>query len=307
MKKISTFIIMLAVCLTACQNRLHVNGIDNAVKEAFYNRYPKAWDVEWEQEAGNTIVMDFKDGLYEKEAWYLSDGTWLKTRTELPLFDVPKVVIDATLSALGTGWYIEEAELWETSSTPAEYYLLDCEKVVSRQETVIMVLPDGTVFETPETGTPGTENPGTENPGTDNPGTGTPGTDNPGSVTPGNGDYFAAAKLTFAAMYPNAVNVEWEMEYGKLNAEFYQDRYEKEAWFLTDGTWLFTETELPVNEVPAALAEIILAKLGSGWYIDDAEHYTSSSEPKEYYILECENKFSDSEAKLRITPDGTIL
>ncbi len=285
MKKTAFIILLSAVCLSACQNRMHLNGIDSAVEEAFNNQYPNAWDVEWEQQAGNTIVMDFRDGLYEKEAWYLTDGTWIQTRTELPLYEVPKTVIEAALASLGAGWYIEEAEYYETSSTPAAYYLLDCEKMHAQQEARVKVLPDGTVLDAAGTGTPGT--------GTDTPGTG--------------GDIFAAAKSTFATMYPGAQHVEWEMEYGKLSAEFYLDRHEKEAWFMTDGTWMFTETELAANEVPQNLVDIVMAKLGDGWHIDDADHFLSSTEPYEYYTLECENNFTDREAKLSITKDGIIL
>ena len=267
--------------------------------------------------------MDFRDGLYEKEAWYLTDGTWIQTRTELPLYEVPKTVIEAALASLGAGWYIEEAEYYETSSTPAAYYLLDCEKMHAQQEARVKVLPDGTVLDAAGTGTPGTgtDTPGTgTGTGTDTPGTGTgtgtetpgtgtgTGTGTPGTGTPGTGgDIFAAAKSTFATMYPGAQHVEWEMEYGKLSAEFYLDRHEKEAWFMTDGTWMFTETELAANEVPQNLVDIVMAKLGDGWHIDDADHFLSSTEPYEYYTLECENNFTDREAKLSITKDGIIL
>ena len=76
MRKTFTCILLAAIFTTACQNRLNHNGALGAVEEAFYNQYPNAWDVEWEHGAGNTIVMDFKDGLYEREAWFLTDGTW---------------------------------------------------------------------------------------------------------------------------------------------------------------------------------------------------------------------------------------
>ena len=40
MKKTAFIILLSAVCLSACQNRMHLNGIDSAVEEAFHNQYP---------------------------------------------------------------------------------------------------------------------------------------------------------------------------------------------------------------------------------------------------------------------------
>ena len=115
-------------------------------------------------------------------------------------------------------------------------------------------------------------------------------------------------QTTFFEMFPNARFVEWEQEHGGiLKAEFYQDGYEKEAWFRQDGTWLQTKTELPVRKVPAVVSDAALALLGSGWYIDDADHFLCSEAPTEYYELDCEKRFTEMDAKLRILPDGTIL
>ena len=113
---------------------------------------------------------------------------------------------------------------------------------------------------------------------------------------------------TFSEMFPNARFVEWEHEYGGLlKAEFYQDGYEKEAWFSQDGTWLRTKTDLPVRMVPAVVSDAAMSLLGSGWYIDDADHFLSSEKPVEYYELDCEKRFTEMEARLRILPDGTVL
>lgn len=320
MKKAAILFITLISIFSACQSHLdNVSGRE-AVQDMFENRYPNAWDVDWEIEGG-MFVADFRDGLYERESWFLPDGTWVQTRTELPLNEVPKVVIDAALVSLGGGWYVEEADYFQSSSSPSEYYILDCNKVGSQMEAMVKVLPDGTVVSPGAGSNPGGTDTGSttgntdtgSNPGgnnTGNTGNTTGGNNNDGGNGGGNnggGDVFAAAKAVFATMYPDAGNVEWEMEYGKVNVEFYQNRHEKEAWFLPDGTWLYTQTDIFVSEVPRAVADAAMAKLGNGWHIDDAEHCLSSSSPVEYYIIECENNSTDREARLRITPDGTVL
>ncbi len=144
MKKAAILFITLISIFSACQSHLdNVSGRE-AVQDMFENKYPNAWDVDWEIEGG-MYVADFRDGLYERESWFLPDGTWVQTRTELPLNEVPKVVIDAALVSLGGGWYVEEADYFQSSSSPSEYYILDCNKVGSQMEAMVKVLPDGTV------------------------------------------------------------------------------------------------------------------------------------------------------------------
>ena len=327
MKKTAFIILLSAVCLSACQNRMHLNGIDSAVEEAFNNQYPNAWDVEWEQQAGNTIVMDFRDGLYEREAWFNYDASWIQTRTELPLREVPAQIVEAAMAYTGKGWHIEDADHYLSSSTPSEFYVLECDQIGTKREIKLTLLPDGTLAKPnlpskpneywpepgkspnhdPNPGTPPVPVPGTD-PGSI-PGTGTVPTPDPSSGTGTNivGDIFAAAKLTFASMFPGARSVEWEVEHGKLNVEFIWENAEKEAWFLTDGTWLSTETEIRISGIPGIVSGAAMTYLGSGWHIDSAEYWEVKDAPFSFYVLECEHSRSDREITLRIAPDGTIL
>ena len=147
MKRLMILAVSATVALTACDN-LSLNGIaPKGVKDVFESMYPNAWDVEWEREGGK-LVVDFNDGPYERESWFNNDGTWIQTRTELPLNEVPKVVIEATLTSLGSGWYIDGAVHYLTSSIPSEYYAFECEKVGSPLEVQVTVLPDGTILKT---------------------------------------------------------------------------------------------------------------------------------------------------------------
>lgn len=325
MKRLLILAVSATVALTACDN-LSLNGIaPKGVKDVFESMYPNAWDVEWEREGGK-LVVDFNDGPYERESWFNNDGTWIQTRTELPLNEVPKVVIEATLTSLGSGWYIDGAVHYLTSSIPSEYYAFECEKVGSPLEVQVTVLPDGTILKTyganPGSGT-GTGNGGGQgtDPSQGSGNSGGQGTDpSQGSGNgggqgtgggqgnkPGGGDIFAAAMQTFSSMFPGARNVEWEMEYGKMNVEFIWQNAEKEAWFLTDGTWLSTETEIRLADVPKIVKEAALTSLGNGWRLEDAEFHEVNGTPSAFYVIECEQAYLDREVTLRITPDGTIL
>lgn len=320
-----TLIYAIAAGLSLCACARGGDRPTDSVAGSFLTMYPHAWDVEWEFEAGQ-YVADFREGLYDKESWFLSDGTWIRTKTELPLYEVPKNVIDAALGSLGLGWYVESVDHFLCKDAPTEYYLLDCEKVGTREETKLRVGPDGTLLgTTTPVVTPGQGTTGGQSGTGMGTGTGTGGQTGgetggqtggqtggaqggqTGGSQGGSTGAFAAAKATFATMFPGVTVVEWEMEYGKVNAEFWHEGREKEAWFLTDGSWESTKTELMVNDVPQAVSAAALAKTGSGWYIEDADHYLTSGTPAEYYILELEQRGTSREAKLRIAPDGTIL
>ena len=53
----------------------------------------------------------------------------------------------------------------------------------------------------------------------------------------------------FSSKYPNAGNVKWETKSGYYVADF-RDGYETSAWFLPDGNWCMTETDIPYTKLP---------------------------------------------------------
>ncbi len=118
-------------------------------------------------------------------------------------------------------------------------------------------------------------------------------------------DYPAAG--IFSQMFPSARHIEWEYEAGMLKAEFKDGSYEKEAWFKDGETWVMTKTDIPVRKAPKHIVEAALNHLGPGWYLEDVDHYLSTGTPSEYYIVECERRGMDQEAKLLITPDGKVI
>ncbi len=79
---------------------------------------------------------------------------------------------------------------------------------------------------------------------------------------------FAAASKTkppqavlqaFQKAYPNAEDVDWEMEDGMYEAEFEQGDKEQSATFTATGQLIETETEIAVSELPAAVREYLAA------------------------------------------------
>lgn len=136
----------MALTLVACQKTQFFPQFPSEPQKTFSEMYPNARFVEWEHEYGGFLKAEFRQDGYEKEAWFNQDGTWLFTKTDLPVRMVPAVVSNAAMSLLGSDWYIDDADHFLTSETPEEYYELDCEKRFTEKETRLRILPDGTVI-----------------------------------------------------------------------------------------------------------------------------------------------------------------
>src|SRR5258708_25069907 len=71
----------------------------------------------------------------------------------------------------------------------------------------------------------------------------------------------AAVKNAFTAKYPAATNVKWGKENAKeYEAEFKLNNNSVSANFGLDGSWVETESVIPVSSLPAAVSAAIRAK-----------------------------------------------
>lgn len=111
----------------------------------------------------------------------------------------------------------------------------------------------------------------------------------------------AAVQDAFNQRYPNTSIEGWEGEIGLFKAEFRNGTQEAEAWFKPDGTWVRTETDVPVNDLPQTVRDFVAANY-PGYRIDDAD-YLESPEGN-FYELELE-KNGSPDVYLQIRADGT--
>ena len=71
----------------------------------------------------------------------------------------------------------------------------------------------------------------------------------------------AAVKNAFNAKYPNATNVEWGKENAKeYEAEFKMNGNAVSANFGMNGSWVETESVIPVADLPAAVSAAVMKK-----------------------------------------------
>ena len=80
-----------------------------------------------------------------------------------------------------------------------------------------------------------------------------------------------AAEKAFFKMFPTAQMVNWAKETKTdWEAEFTINKIEMSANFNDQGTWLETETEISVNDLPKSFTDKVAAE-NPGWKINEAD------------------------------------
>ena len=102
--------------------------------------------------------------------------------------------------------------------------------------------------------------------------------------------------------YAGARIIESDMEKGMTEVDIFHEGREKDVYFNGAQDWVRTEWGVRVNELPAAVLDVI-RKTYADYRIDDADYVETRTES--YYLVELER--GESEVNLRILPNGTIL
>jgi Putative beta-lactamase-inhibitor-like, PepSY-like len=112
----------------------------------------------------------------------------------------------------------------------------------------------------------------------------------------------SAVTAAFNAKFPNATHVRW----GKENAKEYEAEFKVgsnaiSANFSTDGTWVETESVIPISEVPAAVKDAVMAKY-PGAAITLAE---KTEQPGNKVLYELSFSVNGKKKSMELKPDGT--
>ena len=110
----------------------------------------------------------------------------------------------------------------------------------------------------------------------------------------------------FKKKYPDSYVYEWEWKRKKLKykAEFIQKGKKYEAYYTSEGNWLYTETDLEPHELPQAVLDAISQSAHAGWEIDDVEEISSPTHAR-YFEVELES--GHQKRTLYYLPEGTLL
>lgn len=110
-------------------------------------------------------------------------------------------------------------------------------------------------------------------------------------------------KNAFTAKYPNATNVKWGKENAKeYEAEFKLNNNSVSANFGLDGSWVETESVIPVSELPVAVKAAISTKY-PGASITLAE---KTEQPVNKVLYEVTIKVIGKKKSIELNPDGSF-
>lgn len=117
-----------------------------------------------------------------------------------------------------------------------------------------------------------------------------------------------SVREAFEEMYPDARDVEWDMELTGWKVSFETgtppDIKESEAWYDMNGNWLRTETDLLASALPQVVKDALAASEYASAVLDAGDVEFVETPDGNFYQLEVILK--GLEVKLKVSEDGKI-
>lgn len=241
----------------------------SSIESYLQTNYPAARILDIDHE-GRFTEVEILDGRVKRELVF--DGsTWLRTKTELRIAEVPAATMDVLKASAYAAYRIDDVDHYLTAAS--KYYRFELKSASGDVDVEITEAGVLTVVETDS-----------------------PDDDYTGSTNQTVADFIAK-------QYPGARIIESEYEKGYLEVEIRHDNREKTVRFNASNAWIDTQWDIRVSELPQAVMSAIAASAYASYQIDDAEYVQAPS--GDYYEVEVEK--GDREATLRIKADGTML
>ncbi len=116
----ATIMLVAALGVTSCDD-YHAPA---SMRNAFYDRYPNAVDVEWEKKRGYAVADFHLPGQWgECEAWYTKGGEWVMTKFDIRYSDLPQAVRTSFETEYGTQTPIDDVERLERNTGGTIYFI----------------------------------------------------------------------------------------------------------------------------------------------------------------------------------------
>lgn len=127
-------IIITATTHFSCAQELSQNDVPQKVVKAFSDKYPEAYDVEWEKK-GRLYNVEFDYNHRELELWINEQGTIERTSEDLTQNDIPEIVYK-TFMENHEGYRIEDIEKVTTNNKTV--YKIEAEDEYDNEFTFVL-------------------------------------------------------------------------------------------------------------------------------------------------------------------------
>lgn len=269
-----TLLAFAGICFSGCDKDDDGIKVDQKVETAFNVKYPGASRVSWERKSGY-LVASFTQDNTRTEGWFDADGQWYMTESDIPFSSLPQTV----KTAFGTSQYkdgrVDDVDKIERLGAEIVYVIEvdapggDVDLYYSSDGILIKVIFDDR-------------------------------DDDAGDHVPGK----LPAKVTeFISMtYPSARILDVDVEMKSIEVDIIDGTTPRELMFTTDGTWVYTKTDVRRADVLPAVITALEASQYAAYAIEDIEYFQTPS--GDYYEFELES--GNTEADIRITDAGVI-
>ena len=197
-------------------------GVDAFLKANFPNA--RILDIDRED---NMTEVEILDGKVVRELLFDGAGNWLFTKTEMSYAALPAVVKQALDASEYAGYRVDDVDHYVTSAE--EYYRLELESVMGDVKVKITATGELSPMEQNPAG---------------------PGNNAGGILTD-------KIKEFITQKYAGARIIESDMEKGMTEVEIFHEGREKDVYFNGAQDWVRTEWGVRVNELPAAVLDVI--------------------------------------------------
>lgn len=278
----------LASCKKGCTGDPDAPPVSAQAEAALRAKYPMASNVRWQTKQGY-VVANFSLGVTraaadgtDLSAWFDNGGAWYMTETDIPFSMLPEAVrtaFNATEYAAAP-WRADDVDMLEREGVET-VYVIEVEKRENGRETEIDLYysADGVLVKKIADAAPDYDY----------------------------GDYIPSKPATGIEEYirthhPQARITDIDYERGMTEVEIVEGRTPRELLFDASGAWVYTKTEVRLNEVPETVIAALRNSDYASYWIDDIDHYLTPD--KEFWRFDLESALGD--VKVDIATDGTL-